>query len=105
MTTKLTKHNLNQTLESVVIFSPSLWVREDHLHRSINQHLLDAGFDTIPCDELCEIMEADGYRRFLDAEGRTIWRGIGLQSDRMEERLAIPEDLHPVMARHPINYV
>lgn len=65
----------------------------------INQYLLDAGFDTISCDELCEIMEADGYRKFLDAEGRTIWRGVGLRSDKTEEQLATPEDLYPVVAR------
>jgi hypothetical protein len=95
----LTEQSIQRDLEFVAIFSPSFSSREDHIHRAVNQHLLDAGLDTISCSDLGDFIEADGYRQFLDAGGRNIWRGIGLRSDRMEERLATPEDLYPVVAR------
>jgi len=93
------KQAITDTIDQIAVSLPSAFVREDHLHRDVNQHLLDSGHDTITKSELIHYMESRGHQRFLDASDRTIWRGIGLLSGR-DEKMVVPiEEIYPVRIR------
>jgi hypothetical protein len=91
--------SISEILGRITVRASSAFVREDHLHRKINQHLLDSDHDTITRSDLIHYMISRGYQRFLDASDRTIWRGIGLLSDRKEETVVPIEEIYPVRIR------
>jgi hypothetical protein len=99
-------HVLN-ALDFLTIPCRNLLVNADHLHHEINRVLLDLGHDTISRDELRDLLQDDlDYRDVLEADGRVVWRGIGLRNEppRIErdvDQIILRED-RPV---DPLRYV
>ena len=85
-------------INGITMEHPFACVNEALLHREINTELRDRGCKTVSTEDLAHYMELKDYRWCLDACGDRIWRGLGLLSDREEERAVELERLYPASA-------
>ncbi len=69
------------------------------LVQAITLYLLNQNEMPALVDDIIDVLEAQGYRRFFAANGRVIWKGLGLLSDREE-----PLELASLADHYPLRY-